>query len=326
MKRLILCASLVFGVSQATAAPALLVDADNGNILFAQDATRSWHPASLTKLMTAHLALLAVEAGKMRLSDPVVISPLAAAALPSKSGIPAGNAVRLDEALRIMLVRSANDMAIAIAEAVNGNVETFVSAMNEEAAKLNMSGTNFRNPNGLDADDQVTTARDMAVLALAVSKQHQAYADFFRTPFITLNGKQLANTNELIGKYPGIDGMKTGFTCGSGFNLVASATQNGKRFISVVMGARKKADRTTMSRALLDLGFSGNAPVLSNLRSLKSSGPVKATNTSVCSGNADPEEAKDGPPITAVAKSPSPKAKPHPRAVSTHAAPTITRF
>lgn len=216
------------------------------------------------------------------MDTPVVISTLAAAAPPSKSGIPAGNALRLDDALRIMLVRSANDIAIAIAETVSGNVNDFVDAMNKETNALGMTGTRFSNPNGLDADDQVTTARDMAVLALAVSYRHKEYADFFRMPFITLNRKQLPNTNELIGKYSGIDGMKTGYICSSGFNLVASASRNGKRFISVILGASTRGDRATMSRALLDLGFSGRAPKVSNLRSLKSSEAAPVIDPPAC--------------------------------------------
>jgi D-alanyl-D-alanine carboxypeptidase len=291
MKLIVAFLAVLIGVSQVAAAPALLVDADNGDVLFAQDATRSWHPASLTKLMTAHLALLAVQSGALHMDSTVVISANAAAAPPSASGIAAGHAIRLDEALRIMLVRSTNDIAIAVAETVRGNVTDFVAAMNAEAADLGMSGTRFRNPNGLDHDEQVTTARDMAVLVLAISRRHAAYADLFRIPFITLNGKQMPNTNELIGKYQGIDGMKTGYTCSSGWNLAASASQDGRRYISVVLGAKSKADRTTMTRALLDLGFSGKAPKIANLRNMKSNGIAEADDASVCGRHADPAKA-----------------------------------
>jgi D-alanyl-D-alanine carboxypeptidase len=318
--------AVMIGASQALAAPAILVDADNGDVLFAQEATRSWHPASLTKLMTAHVALLGVQSGAVRMDSMVVISANAAAAPPSKSGIAAGLAIRLDEAMRIMLVRSANDIAVAIAETVKGNVPDFVAAMNDEAARLGMSATRFRNPNGLDDDEQVTNARDMAVLALAISRRHAGYADLFRVPFVTLNGTTLPNTNDLLGKYRGIDGMKTGYTCSAGWNLTASASQDGRRYISVVLGAKSKADRTTLSSGLLDLGFSGKATKVGNVRSMKAQGVTEASDAEVC-GRAPKAVAAPKPRQASPQRPPAAtQARSSPPALSTSAPLVARRF
>jgi len=175
-----------------------------------------------------------------------------------------------------MLVRSTNDVAVAIAEAVAGSHESFVAAMNAEAARLGMSGTRFTNANGLHDDRQVTNARDMAVLAIAVIRAHEDRADLFRTPFVSMMGKRLKNTNDLLGKYPGIDGMKTGYVCASGFNLVASAQRGGKQLVSVVLGSPGTKQRGDTTRGLLDLGFSGAAVPQGSLRAVRATAPAAA--------------------------------------------------
>lgn len=267
------CLALVALASPSRAAPSLLVDAATGDILAGEEATRSWHPASLTKLMTAHLALLAVDQGRLALDAPVVISARAAAQPPSRLGLPVGHALRLEDALRVMMVRSANDLAVAVAEAVGGSEGDFVIAMNAEAERLGMSGTRFTNASGLPDERQVSNARDLALLAMAIQRYHQDRYDLFRTPFVTVNGKTLKNTNALLGRYPGMDGMKTGYICASGFNLVASATRDGRRLISVVLGASDVNDRSEQASALLDRGFAGLPPI-SNIRDAKADAPV----------------------------------------------------
>src|SRR5918994_290949 len=219
---LLLAAGLLLISASAGASPLLLVDAASGNILAAQEATRSWHPASLTKLMTAHLALLAVRSGQLDLDTSIVLSTRATAQAPAKLGVPPGTSLRLEDALTVMMVKSANDVSFAIAEAVGGSEEAFVAAMNQEARRLGMTGTRFVNPTGLHDDRQVTNARDMAVLMLALLSYHADYLDLLRTPSVTVNGRTLKNTNKLVEDYTGLEASKTGFVCASGFNVTVS--------------------------------------------------------------------------------------------------------
>lgn len=261
----------------AAAAPRLLIDAATGRILYAQDASASWHPASLTKMMTAHLALTAIESGRASLDTPVAISAYAAAQPPSKLGLAAGETLRLEDALRVMLVRSTNDVAVAIAETLGGGSEaTFVRAMNAEAVRLRMDATYFVNANGLHDPRQVTTARDMAVLALTILKSHRRHIDLFATPAVTVAGRRMKNTNTLLGTYPGIDGMKTGYVCASGFNLVATARRGGRQLIAVVLGAPNVRQRAATASAMLETGFSGAVRASGALGDLFRPFPVRA--------------------------------------------------
>ena len=271
---ILLAAGLFLTGTSAGASPMLLVDASSGNILEAQEATRSWHPASLTKLMTAHLTLLAVEAGRLSMDTSIVMSARAVAQAPTKLGVPQGTSLRLEDALTVMMVKSANDVAVAIAEAVGGSEASFVAAMNAEARRLGMSGTRFVNANGLHDERQVTNARDMAVLMLAVLGYHSGYGDLFRTPSITINGRTLKNTNKLIEDYAALEATKTGYVCASGFNAATSAVQGGRRVIAVVLGSPNAAARTRTTRELLDAGLSGTAAPIGNLRILKADAPL----------------------------------------------------
>jgi len=261
----------------AGAAPMLLVDASSGAVLAAQEATRSWHPASLTKLMTAHLALMAVQSGRISLETSVVLGPRAVAQPPSKLGVPAGTSLRLEDALTVMMVKSANDVAVAVAEAVGGSEAAFVAAMNAEARRLGMTGTRFVNANGLHDNRQVTTARDMAVLMLNVLHYHSAHADLFRTPAITVDGRTLKNTNKLIEDYAALEATKTGYVCASGFNVAASAVRGGRRVVAVVLGSPSAAARTQLTKELLDAGLSGSAAPIGDLNMLKVASPAPAT-------------------------------------------------
>lgn len=271
---ILLAAGLFLTTASAGAAPMLLVDASSGNILAAQEATRSWHPASLTKLMTAHLALMAVETGKLTMDTSVVLSARAVAQAPTKLGVPQGTTLRLEDALRVMMVKSANDVAVAVAEAVGGNEASFVAAMNAEARRLGMSGTRFVNANGLHDDRQVTNARDMAVLMLAVLGYHSGHADLFRTPAITVNGRMLKNTNKLIEDYAALEATKTGYVCASGFNVAASAVRGGRRVVAVVLGSPSAATRTRITRELLDSGLAGASTSGGNIRMLRADAPA----------------------------------------------------
>jgi D-alanyl-D-alanine carboxypeptidase len=274
---LLVAAGLFLTTAPAAAAPLLLVDGSSGDILIAQEATRSWHPASLTKLMTAHVALMAVRSGRTTMDTSIVLSPRAVSQAPSKLGVPSGTSLRLEDALRVMMVKSANDVAVAVAEAIGGSEAAFVAAMNAEADRLGMSGTRFVNASGLHDGRQVTNARDMAVLMLAILTYHEEEVDLFRTPALEVNGRLLKNTNRLVEDYAGLEATKTGYLCASGFNVAVSAARSGKRVVGVVFGSPSAANRALTTRELLDAGFSGATAPVGNLRTTRANGPARGT-------------------------------------------------
>ncbi len=259
------CFLLIAGFAMASITPAaahaeasLLVEVDSGKVLEAENATFPWHPASLTKVMTAYVTLKAVKDGKITLNTLITVSPNAAAEKPSKMGFPPGTQVTVDNALKMMMVKSANDMAVVLAEGVGGSVDGFSAMMNQTAARLGMTQTTYVNPNGLPDDRQVTSARDLAMLARAFIRDLPEYEYFVHIPSIRYGRRVTHNFNKLIGRFPGADGMKTGFICASGFNLMATATQNGRRLIAVVLGASSSQMRSIKAIKLLERGFSGN--------------------------------------------------------------------
>ena len=241
----------------ALATPSLLVDADSGQVLSADQPTATWYPASLTKLMTAYVALSAVRDGRMTMDTPMVMSPRAARMPPSKMGFRPGTEVTLDNALKMLMVKSPNDVAVLVAEGVSGSIEAFADEMNGAARKLGLRESHFVNPNGLPDSHQVSSARDMAMIARALLKEFPEENDIYGIGALELDGRIIKGHNGLIGRYPGADGMKTGFTCAAGFNVVASATRNGRRLIAVILGANSGAERSTQAAALFDQGFSG---------------------------------------------------------------------
>jgi len=236
----------------------LVVEADTGKVLQAENATYPWYPASITKVMTAYVTLKAVKEGRLSLDTVLTVSPVAASQAPSKMGFRAGIQVTVDNALKMMMVKSANDMAVVLAEGVGGSVEGFSEMMNQTARRLGMTQTTYVNPNGLPAEGQVTSARDLAMLARAVIRDVPEYEYFMQIPSIRYGRRVTQNFNRLIGRYPGADGFKTGFICASGYNLVASATRNGKRLIAVVLGAPSGQARAVRAAQLLERGFGNN--------------------------------------------------------------------
>ena len=252
-------AALAFATSRIVHAEALLVvEADSGKVLQAENATYPWYPASVTKIMTAYVTLKAVKDGRLTLDTLLTVSPVAASQSPSKMGFRPGMQVTIDNALKMMMVKSANDMAVVLAEGVGGSIDGFSAQMNQAAQKLGMTQSNYVNPNGLPADGQITSARDLAILARAVIRDLPEYEYFMHIPSIRYGRRITQNFNRLIGRYPGADGFKTGFICASGYNLVASATRNGKRLIAVVLGASSGQTRAVRAAQLLDRGFANN--------------------------------------------------------------------
>jgi D-alanyl-D-alanine carboxypeptidase len=205
--------------------------------------------------MTAYVTLRAVKEGRLNLDTPLVVSANAAAQAPVKMGFAVGTIVTVDNALKMLMVKSANDMAVVLAEGVAGSIENFADEMNANARGLGMVQSSFVNPNGLPADDQITSARDLAILARALIRELPEYDYYWHLPGIRMGKMVRWNYNTLIGRYPGADGMKTGFICSSGFNLVASATRNGRRLIAVVLGAPSSAARALKAAQLLERGF-----------------------------------------------------------------------
>ena len=257
----------------ARAEALLLIEADTGKVLQADNATMPWYPASVTKIMTAYVTLKAVKEGRLSLDTLLTVSPVAAAESPSKMGFPPGTQVTIDNALKMMMVKSANDMAVVLAEGVGGSIDGFSAMMNQTAQKLGMTQTSYVNPNGLPADGQITSARDLAILARAVIRDLPEYEYFMHIPSIRYGRRVTHNFNKLIGRYPGADGFKTGFICASGYNLVASATRNGKRLIAVVLGASSGQSRAVRAAQMMERGFGGGGlgwlkPALGSVDSL----------------------------------------------------------
>ena len=252
-----LCAGLLACGAAAKATPALVMDVATGDVLYQQEATRPWFPASTTKLMTVYVALAAVRDHQIAMNTPLVVSARAHAMPPSKMGFAVGTQVTLDNALKMLMVRSANDLAVTVAEGVGGSVEGFADDMNAAAARLGLRESHFVNPNGLPASDHVSSARDMAILARALYTQFPDEAGLFDLGALSLGSQVIVNHNNLLGRYPGADGMKTGFTCAAGFNVVASAYRDGRRLVTVVFGAPNVATRTAKVAALFDRGFAG---------------------------------------------------------------------
>lgn len=258
--RLLLIAMVLmaFVAREARAEALLVIEADTGKVLQAENATYPWYPASVTKIMTAYVALKAVKEGRLTLDSLFTVSATAAAQAPSKMGFKPGTTVTLDNALKMMMVKSANDIAVVIAEGVSGSVDNFSAEMNRQAQRLGMTQTTYVNPNGLPAEGQITSARDLGILARAVFRDLPEYEYFMQVPAIKFGRRVTQNFNRLIGRYPGADGMKTGFICASGFNLVASATRGNKRLIAVVLGAQSGAQRAVRAAQILERGFSAN--------------------------------------------------------------------
>src|ERR1700716_1676703 len=256
---IMLVAALAVVTPRALHAEALLViEADTGKVLQADNATYPWYPASVTKLMTAYVTLKAVKDGRISLDTLLTVSPTAAAQSPSKMGFRPGIQVTVDNALKMMLVKSANDMAVVLAEGVGGSIDGFSAQMNQTAQRLGMTQSSYVNPNGLPAEGQITSARDLAILARAIIRDLPEYEYFVHIPSIRFGRRVTQNFNKLIGRYPGADGFKTGFICASGYNLVASATRNGKRLIAVVLGASSGKMRAVRAAQLLERGFASN--------------------------------------------------------------------
>jgi D-alanyl-D-alanine carboxypeptidase len=240
----------------AWAGPALLFDATNGQVLYSEDPDDSWYPASLTKIMTAYITFEALKGGKLTLDQKIPVSEAANLQPPSKVGLPVGGELSVDVALQALIVKSANDVAVMLAEAISGSETAFIYKMNETAKRLGMTRTTFVNPNGLPAPDQQTSARDLAKLTRATITEFPQHAHYWAMPEMRIGKIRLATHNALLKTFEGADGFKTGFTCDAGFNVVASATRDNRRLVAVVLGEPNGQTRAIRAASLLEHGFS----------------------------------------------------------------------
>jgi D-alanyl-D-alanine carboxypeptidase len=231
---------------------AIVVDAGSGDVLYSENAEARRHPASLAKMMTLYLVFEAIDAGRLSMDAALPVSAAAAREPASKLGLKAGSSIALRDAVLAVCVRSANDAAVVMAEAVAGSEGAFVARMNAKARALGLSATHFENATGLPDSAQVTSARDMAVLALALQRDFPARYRLFSTREFRYGGKTYRSTNELLGKVAGLDGIKTGYIRASGYNLAASVKRGGKRIVIVVMGGPSGAARNAQVAALID--------------------------------------------------------------------------
>ncbi|KRS14950.1 D-alanyl-D-alanine carboxypeptidase family protein [Roseovarius indicus] len=249
---------LVIVPLSAAAAPyaALVMDARSGEVLHSRNADTPLHPASLTKMMTLYIVFEAVENGEIGLDDRVKISSHAASEPPSKLGLRAGQSIRLRYLIRAAAVKSANDAATALGEAIEGSEARFAQRMNRTAKALGMKNTTFKNAHGLTESGHLSTARDMSILGRHVFYDYPEYYNLFSRITADAGVRKVYHTNrKLLRSYKGADGIKTGYTRAAGFNLVASAERDGKRIIATVFGGRSTASRNAKVAELLDLGF-----------------------------------------------------------------------
>jgi D-alanyl-D-alanine carboxypeptidase len=234
---------------------ALLIDADSGEILYARQPDAERFPASITKVMTLYLVFEQLAAGTLRLDDRITMSRLAASQRPSKLGLPAGGTLTVDQAIRSLTTKSANDVSVAVAEHVGGSVENFARLMTLRARQLGMSSSRFINPNGLPDSRQVTTARDISTLSLAMIRNFPQYYHYFQQQQFVFGNQVMPNHNHLLRTMPGVDGIKTGFTNAAGFTLAASAVRDGRRLVAVVLGGPTRVARDSNVETLLVSGF-----------------------------------------------------------------------
>lgn len=234
---------------------AIMIDADNGSVLHELNATHSWYPASLTKVMTLYMAFDALQAGQIHLYDTLRASYHASRQPNSKLGLRQGETLTVQDAILAVITRSANDAAVVLAEHLGGTEESFAVKMTTKAHTLGMYDSHFMNATGLPHQWQVTTSRDMAILAWKVQRNFPNYYPYFSAHSFNYKGRELRGINKFTAKYPGAEGMKTGFTCGSGYNLISVASQNGKRLIGVILGGMTSAERYQLMIKMMDDGF-----------------------------------------------------------------------
>src|SRR4051812_41012227 len=231
---------------------AIVVDANSGRVLHETNSDSLRHPASLTKIMTLYLLFEQIEAGKLRLDSRLEVSEHASEQAPSKLGLVPGQSIAVEDAIRALVTKSANDAAVVVAEAVGGDEDTFARMMTRKARALGMNRTVYANASGLPNEKQITTARDQATLRRAIQDRFPRYYRYFATPAFVYRGHAMRNHNKLLGRVEGVDGIKTGYTRASGFNLVSSVRRGNRHVVAVVLGGASGAARDARMRSLIE--------------------------------------------------------------------------
>jgi D-alanyl-D-alanine carboxypeptidase len=252
-----LCAAALAPALPAKAGPTLLFEPGSGAVLHYHAPFDRWHPASLTKLMTLYLVFDGIRRGEAALDTSVRFSERAAAITANTMNWPVGTEITLGEAIPILITKSANDVALAVAETLAGSEAEFVSRMNAMAGRLGMTDTDFVNPHGLHDPGQYMSARDVAILVTALIDGFPQYLPTFAEPEGTIRGEELRSHNRLLGAFEGADGIKTGYVCSAGWNIAASATRDGRRLVAIVLGGLREGHREEIAAELLEAGFSG---------------------------------------------------------------------
>ncbi len=231
---------------------AIVVDGNSGRTIYALNENQPRHPASVTKVMTLYLLFEQLEKGRLRLDSPLMISSHAASQAPSKLGLPPGDTIEVEDAIKAVVTKSANDVAVAIAENIGGDEASFAEMMTSKARALGMHGTHFANASGLPNSQQITTAHDLAVLGRAIQDRFPRYYRYFSTHSFAYNGALHRNHNHLLGRVEGMDGIKTGYTAASGFNLLTSVRRDGHHIVAVVLGGRTAGARDRLMANLIE--------------------------------------------------------------------------
>jgi D-alanyl-D-alanine carboxypeptidase len=294
------------GPSHAAPYADIVVDANSGTVLHSTNPDAQRHPASLTKIMTLYLLFEQLEAGKLKLDSPLPVSKEAAAQMPTKLGLKPGSTLAVEDAIKGMVTRSANDAAVVVAEAIAGDEDAFAKLMTRKAQALGMSRTIYKNASGLPDSGQITTARDQSTLGRAVQERFPRYYKYFSIRTFVFRGQSIGNHNNLLGRVEGVDGIKTGYVNASGFNLVTSVHRGNRYLVAVVMGGSSAGSRDAKMRDLISDKIAQAS--------------VKRTAPMVAEGSPPPEARPEPKAVAKVEAKPEPKlaakteAKPEPKA------------
>jgi D-alanyl-D-alanine carboxypeptidase len=300
---------------------AIVVDGNSGRTLFGRNERELRHPASVTKVMTLYLLFEQLEKGRLRLDTPLIISAHAAAQAPTKLGLAPGQTIDVESAIKAVVTKSANDIAVAIAENIGGDEDSFAQMMTRKARALGMTHTHYANASGLPNSEQITTAYDLALLGRAIQDRFPRYYRYFSTHAFAYRGAVHRNHNHLLGRVEGVDGIKTGYTRASGFNLLSSIHRNGRHIVAVVLGGRTAASRDRIMAGLIEENIDGGASTRT-ARALAEDAtaertPTRAMVPAIGETGAEPDEAAESPRAASAPLALAPAIAPPPSLVST---------
>ena len=279
----------------------IVVDDKSGRVLHEVNPDEPRHPASLTKIMTLYLLFEQLEAGKLKLDTPLPVSTRASLQNPTKLGLKPNQTIQVEDAIKGLVTKSANDAAVVVAEAIGGSEEEFAKLMTLKASALGMTGTTYVNASGLPAEAQITTARDQAVLGRAIQHRFPVYYQYFATPSFRYKGAEMRNHNHLLGQVKGVDGIKTGYTEASGYNLTSSVRRDEKHIVAVVLGGTSNGARDARMRQLIEEHISR--------ASTQRTAPIVAEANGAHQDDAHQDGVQDRAQVVAVAPA-TPKAEP----------------